>query len=134
MVDDSAGTPQERHRRVLILMVERDPHLRALERFFLERAGFEVEFAEDGEKGLELARRLRPAIVITEILIPTLDGLSVCKALKSDAETRSVLVLVFSILAAEERAREAGADAYLRKPLDDALLIDTIEKLLHQPP
>lgn len=119
-------------RRALILVVERDRHVRALERFFLEQAGFEVEFAEDGIKGMELARQLQPAVLITEILIPRMDGLSVCRALKSDAVTGKMIVLVFSILAAKERAREAGADGFLRKPLDDVLLLETIEKLLHQ--
>jgi CheY-like chemotaxis protein len=119
-------------RRALILVVERDYHIRALERFFLEEAGFAVEFADDGMKGLELARQMLPAVLITEILVPRMDGLSVCRALKSDPVTREMIVLVFSILAAEERAREAGADGFLRKPLNDVFLIETIEKLLHQ--
>jgi CheY-like chemotaxis protein len=65
----------------LILVVERDPHVRALEQYFLEEAG---EFAEDGLQALELARRLVPVIVISEIPVPKRDGLSVCKALKGD--------------------------------------------------
>lgn len=118
--------------RALILVVERDEHIRALERFFLEQAGFAVQFADDGVSGVELARELRPAVLITEILIPRMDGLSVCRTLKADAATRETIVLVFSILAAEERAREAGADGFLRKPLNDILLVETIEKLLNE--
>lgn len=117
-------------RRALILVVERDEHIRALERYFLEQAGFAVQFADDGASGLDLARELRPSVLITEILIPRMDGLNVCRTLKADAATRDMLVLVFSILAAEERAREAGADGFLRKPLNDVLLVETIEKLL----
>ena len=60
--------------RALILVVERDPHVKALERYFLEDAGFAVEFADDGQQAIELAR-LQPAIVITEILVPKSDGL-----------------------------------------------------------
>lgn len=116
--------------RALILVVEQDPHMRRLERFFLERAGFTVEFADDGRKGLEAARRLVPDILVAEILLAGLDGLSVCRALKADPETRSIIVLVFSILAAEQRARDAGADAFVRKPLDDVRLVDTVEALL----
>ena len=117
-------------RRALILVVERDPHVRALERYFLEEAGFAVEFADDGRSALERARRSPPEILICEILVPVLDGLSVCRALKSDPATRSIAVLIFSILAAEERAIEAGADAYLRKPLNDARLVDSVRQLL----
>jgi CheY-like chemotaxis protein len=116
--------------KALILVVERDPHVKSLERFFLEEAGFQVEFADDGAQGLERARVLLPDIVVSEILLPRLDGLSVCRTLKSDPATRHILVLVLSILSAEERAQEAGADGYLRKPLDDALLVESVATLL----
>jgi CheY-like chemotaxis protein len=66
--------------RALILCVERDPHMRELEAYFLDQAGFVVHFAEDGERALELARSLKPAVVITEILVPKLDGLALCPA------------------------------------------------------
>lgn len=122
--------PVEKKCEALLLVVERDPTVRRLERFFLEDAGFRVEFAEDGLDGLNLARALRPAIVITEILLPRVDGLSVCRALKAEPSTRHMAVLVFSVLAAEDRASEAGADAFLRKPIDDVLLIDTVRRLL----
>lgn len=122
--------PPDASDRVLILVVERDPHIKKLEQFFLEQAGYRVEFADDGVQGLERARALIPRILVTEILLPRLDGLKVCRALKSDAATAGIAVLVFSILAAEDRALEAGADAFLRKPLDDARLVDTVTKLL----
>jgi CheY-like chemotaxis protein len=122
--------PPEAVDRVLILVVERDPHIKKLERFFLEQAGFRVEFADDGRHGLERARVLIPRILVTEILLPQLDGLKVCRAVKPDPATRGIAVLVFSILAAEDRALEAGADAFLRKPLDDARLVDTVTKLI----
>ncbi|HXT19588.1 MAG TPA: response regulator, partial [Thermoanaerobaculia bacterium] len=101
-----------------------------LERYFLEQAGFAVEFAADGNRGLEAARRLVPDIVVAEILVAGLDGLSVCRALKADSATRSIRVLIFSILAAEQRALAAGADAFLLKPLDDARLVESVEALL----
>jgi two-component system response regulator MprA len=116
--------------RALILVVERDPHVKKLEQFFLEQAGYRVEFAEDGVQGLERARVLTPRILVTEIMLPRLDGLKVCRSLKSDPATSGILVLVFSILSAEDRAREAGADAFLLKPLDDARLVETVTKLL----
>jgi CheY-like chemotaxis protein len=116
--------------RALILVADPDPHVQRLERYFLESAGFDVEIVPDGEAGLERARARRPVILVTELLLPKKDGLSVCRALKSDPLTRAIRVLVFSILAAEDRARHAGADAFLRKPLDDAQLLHTVETLL----
>jgi CheY-like chemotaxis protein len=114
----------------LILVVERDPHVRKLEQFFLEQAGFRIEFADDGLRGLERARDLLPRILITEILLPRLDGLKICRALKSEPATRGIAVLVFSILSARDRALEAGADAFLLKPLDDTRLLDMVTRLL----
>jgi two-component system response regulator MprA len=116
--------------QALILVVERDPHVRELEAYFLEEAGYSVEFAADGIAALERACVLRPQVVITEILVPKLDGLALCRKLKADPETAHAAVLVFSILMAAGRAREAGADAFLRKPLVESRLVDTVRELV----
>ena len=116
--------------RVLILVVERNPAVQRLERYFLEQAGYSVEFANDGLSALDRARELKPEILVAEILVPELDGLSLCRALKADAATSHILVLIFSHLHAEDRALEAGADAFLIKPLNEQLLIETVEKLV----
>lgn len=114
----------------LILVVERDPHVRELEQYFLEEAGYVVEFADDGLAALAQARTLHPHILITEILVPRLDGLALCRKIKADPATRHIAVLVFSILLAEGRAREAGADSFLRKPLAEKRLVETVRELL----
>lgn len=112
------------------MVVDRDPHIRELEAHFLRRAGYSVVFAVHGENALVEARTSVPDIVITEILVPRIDGLALCRQLKADPRTRDAAVLVFSILAAAGRAREAGADAFLLKPLAEHALIDTVERLL----
>lgn len=116
--------------RVLILVVERNPAVQRLERYFLEQAGYSVEFANDGLSALERARELKPEILVAEILVPELDGLSLCRALKGDPDTAHILVLIFSHLHAEDRALDAGADAFLIKPLNEELLIETVQKLV----
>ena len=118
------------NQRALILVVERNPAVQRLERYFLEQAGYSVEFANDGLVALERARQLKPQILVAEILVPKLDGLSLCRALKSEPETAQIRVLIFSHLHAEDRAREVGADAFMVKPLNEELLIDTVEKLI----
>nr|MDQ2938141.1 response regulator [Acidobacteriota bacterium] len=123
-VTDNFSSTKDSARRALILVVERNPAVQRLERFLLEQAGYSVEFASDGLSALERARELRPKIVVTEILVPRLDGLSLCRQLKSDPETRSMVVLVFSHLQAEDRALEAGADAFIVKPVDEEHLIE----------
>ena len=121
------------HQRALILVVERNPVVQRLERYFLEQAGYVVEFASDGKSALDRARELRPRIVVTEIMVPVLDGLSLCRILKSEPQTAHTRVLIFSHLHAEDRAREVGADAFLLKPLSEELLIETVEKLIASP-
>jgi DNA-binding response OmpR family regulator len=116
--------------RAIILVVERDPHVRDLEAYFLNEAGYAVEFAVDGVTALEMARKLAPQIVITEILVPKLDGLALCRAIKEDPALRGTAVLVFSILAAESRARDVGADAFLMKPLAERRLVETVRALI----
>jgi CheY-like chemotaxis protein len=118
------------NRDALILVVERNPVIQRLERYFLEQAGFSLEFISDGVRALERARELLPKIIVTEILVPKLDGLSLCREIKSAPETKDILVMIFSHLQAEDRATEAGADAFLNKPLHEKLLIETLERLL----
>jgi len=116
--------------QAVILVVERDPHIRDLESYFLNEAGFGVEFAADGVVALDRARELRPDIVITEVLVPRMDGLALCRTIKADPVLQRTVVLVFSILAVQSRAREAGADAFLMKPLAEKRPVDTVRELL----
>lgn len=119
----------------LVLIVERDGSVRDLQRFFLERAGFVVEFAEDGLVALARVRQSPPALVVTEILVPGLDGLTLCRRLRDDAGTAQVPVVVFSILAAAVRAAEAGAHAFLRKPIIEATFVAAVlGAIATQPP
>lgn len=118
--------------KAIIMVVDRDPHIRELEAHFLGRAGYSVVFADHGESALVEARVAVPDIVITEILVPRIDGLALCRQLKADPRTRDVSVLIFSILAAAGRAREAGADAFLLKPLAEHALVETVDRLLEE--
>ena len=129
-VNEKYVSPNVPDRRALILVVERNVAVQRLERFLLEQAGYSVEFASDGVAALARAQELCPQIVVTEILVPRLDGLSLCRTLKSDPRTKSIVVLVFSHLHAEDRALEAGADAFIVKPIDEGNLIETVSKLL----
>ena len=122
---------QDEHRGTgLILIAERDQQVRKLQEYFLAEAGFDVEFVDDGEAALERAGTLRPALLVTEILLPKLDGLSLCRRLQDDPGTSDIPVLVFSILAAGVRAGEAGASAFLRKPLVDSTFVAAVRELI----
>jgi len=112
-----------------ILFVERDPHVRALGMQFLADAGHRVELAADGQEALDKIQVHKPDLVLCEILVAKVDGLALCRQLKASPETREVLVLVLSILAASARANEAGADGFLLKPLAEHRLIAMVQAL-----
>lgn len=117
----------------VILIAERDRNVRELQGFFLDNAGFDVEFADDGEAALERARTLLPALIVTEILIPRIDGLALCRRLREDPLTQDIPVIVFSILSAAPRADEAGANAFLRKPIVESVFVAAVQQLIAAP-
>ncbi len=110
---------------------ERDPFMRrALEQTLQDR--FDLRFADGGDDLVELARQQPPDVIVLEAILPRRDGLQACRALKSDPATRHIPILCFTFLLIEERARLAGADAFLLKPLREEVLIETIHHLLSQ--
>jgi CheY-like chemotaxis protein len=111
-----------------VYIVESDPHVRRLLRNFLADT-FALVFFDDGYAALDGVRKAQPAVLITEIMIPRLDGLALCRLLKSDPLTRKVPILVFSILAAAERAQQSGADVFLNKPLEKNRLLGSLRSL-----
>lgn len=118
----------------MILIGERDQGVRALQRFFLERANFTVEFVDDGLALLERASAVQPEAVVTEILLPKLDGLTLCRRLHEAPATRDVPVIIFSVLAASARAADAGAYAFLLKPLVESIFVGAIKAAIASRP
>ena len=118
----------------MILIAERDQTVRELQRYFLGQAGFDAWFVDDGEAALDKARTAHPQLIITEILIPKIDGLALCRRLRDDPLTHDIPVIVFSILVAAGRATEAGAKAFLRKPLVESIFLATVENVIAAQP
>ncbi len=117
-----------------ILIVESDVHTRELASAFLSGAGHSVSFADDGAAAMLDVLESSPDLVITEIMIRKVDGLSLCKRIKQDPKTEHIRVLVVSILAAVVRSREAGADGFLKKPLSERHLVDAVTSALGAQP
>jgi CheY-like chemotaxis protein len=113
-----------------ILIAEGDQSVRRLQALFLERAGFRVQFTDDGQDALARALLTPPSLIVTEILLPKMDGLALCRALREEPGTRDTPIIVFSILGAAQRAAEAGATAFLRKPLVDSIFVAAVQELI----
>jgi CheY-like chemotaxis protein len=111
-----------------LCVVDRDPHVRRLVQQFVG-ASYVVDFFDDGQSALDTVRRSAPSALVTEILIPGLDGLALCRLLKGDPVTREIPILVSSIVAAEDRARQSGADAFLEKPLEKKRFVASLRGL-----
>jgi signal transduction histidine kinase/ligand-binding sensor domain-containing protein/CheY-like chemotaxis protein len=115
-----------------VLVVEDNAELRAFIRMHLQ-GRFRVVEAADGQRGLELARRLLPDLVLSDVMMPGLDGYALCRALKEDPETDFIpVILLTARAAAEDRLaglREA-ADAYLTKPFQVEELTTRIDNLI----
>jgi CheY-like chemotaxis protein len=112
------------------MLVEGDAHARELARAFLVGVGHTVTLAADGADALAQLVEASPEVVITEIMVRKVDGLSLCKHIKGDPATRQIKVVVYSMLAAMVRSREAGADEFLKKPLTQRKLVDVVASVL----
>ncbi|HTR97124.1 MAG TPA: response regulator [Candidatus Acidoferrales bacterium] len=116
-----------------ILIVDDEPDLLAVLRFALEADGFDVIEATDGERGLELAWRESPDLMVLDLMLPRMDGYKVCRALKFDERYRRIVIVILSARTGETDKRLAfdlGADAFVTKPYDVKSLIREIRSRL----
>ena len=113
----------------VVMIADSDQHVCNLLSRFLADAGYTVTYAADGYIALDSARLAPPMAILTEVLLPRLDGLALCRLIKSDAATENITsVIVLSVLAAEERALNSGADAFMQKPLEKNRLLMVLEQ------
>ena len=115
-----------------ILIVEDNLDTRTATHFYLKTEGFEVVTAVDGREGLYMARTERPDLIVTDLNMPDMDGLSLVKELRADAAFKETPIIVFTALSREDRdnAIRAGADRAIDKPVLFESLIDDINELL----
>jgi DNA-binding response OmpR family regulator len=116
-----------------VLIVEDEPHIVLALEFLLGRAGYETATAADGEEGLELVRRLRPDVVLLDIMMPRRNGYEVCRAIKADPALRETAVIMLSAKGQEVevlRGLEFGASAYVTKPFGNAEILEAVRAVL----
>jgi DNA-binding response OmpR family regulator len=113
-----------------VFIVDKDIHLRKLLVEFLSDLNCRLHFFDDGYTALDAARRLRPSLLITEVLVPRLDGLTLCRLIKSDPTLTTVKVLVLSFLSAEDRALLSQADEFIKKPIQRPIILQAVRALI----
>ena len=99
-----------------VLLVEDEENLLHAVRYNLEREGFRVLTASDGEQALELARQARPDVVVLDVMLPGLDGLAVCRVLRSESGVPIIMVTARGEEVDRVMGLEIGADDYVVKP------------------
>jgi two-component system phosphate regulon response regulator PhoB len=130
------GQPQGKARAIpgpLILLAEDDLTLLQMERIQLEQEGFEVITSRNGAEALALARELKPAAVLIDVMLPQLNGCQVCKMLKTDPETAAIAVFFLTGLGDEEdieRYRGCLADGYFIKPFQMEKIVQRLKTVL----
>ena len=113
-----------------ILIVEDEERIRKVVRSFLEKTGYLVKEAADGEEGLDLFYEWNPDLVLLDVMMPKKDGYEVCRAIKSE-KTTPVLMLTAKTQEEDEiRGLEIGADDYIRKPFSLKILELRLKNLL----
>ena len=116
-----------------ILVVEDSPTQAAQLLFLLEKAGYPVRSARDGVHALELAREHPPALVVTDVVMPRMDGYTLCRTLKADPELGDTPVILLTSLSSPQDVIEGlacGADNFVRKPYESASLLARVERSL----
>jgi DNA-binding response OmpR family regulator len=122
----------DRDRR-LILVADDDADVRELIVFRLERAGYEVLTAADGQTAVELALARRPDVCVVDVMMPKLDGYQVTERLRADRELAGMAILLLTASVEEgavERGFDVGADDYIKKPFSPAELLGRVEGAL----
>lgn len=137
--EPASNPPPESVRRPLLLIVDDEPGIRRMAAKAAARLGFGVIEAGDGVEGKTLAKSYRPDVILTDALMPRLEGREMCRRLKADPETRDIKIIVMTSLYKGQRYRSEamsnfGADGYLGKPLDPELLAKTLRELVPASP
>lgn len=118
-----------------ILIVEDEPDIRKLVHYNLTQERFSVVEAEDGEQALKIIRRMRPHLIILDLMLPGLSGLELCRIIREQVETAEIPILMLTAKAGEADrvvGLEMGADDYLVKPFSPRELVARVKAILRR--
>jgi DNA-binding response OmpR family regulator len=117
----------------VVLAADDDEDILALLAFRLERSGFSVLQARDGEEALERAREAKPDLAVIDVTMPKLDGFELTRRLRAEEDTRRMPIILLTARTQDadlERGFEAGADDYIRKPFSPQELSARVHAIL----
>ena len=118
-----------------ILVVEDDPDIKELISFNLSNQGHQVFEANNGELGIEKARKKLPDLILLDLMLPGIHGLDVCRIIKADQETKDIPIIMVTAMGQEEdivKGLETGADDYITKPFSIKVLLARVSAVLRR--
>jgi two-component system phosphate regulon response regulator PhoB len=118
-----------------IVAIEDEPDLLEVLQYNLTREGYRVESSKDGDEGLELIGKVRPDLVLLDLMLPGMDGLEICRRVKYDAATRHIPIIIVSAKGEEGDVilgLELGADDYIAKPFSPRELLARVRAVLRR--
>jgi DNA-binding response OmpR family regulator len=116
----------------LILVVDDEPKVARLARDYLEKNGFRVIVASDGQSALAIARREKPDLVVLDLLLPQIDGREVCRILRRESDVPIIMLTALSEEIDQVTGLEIGADDYITKPFSVRTLVARVRSLLRR--
>jgi two-component system alkaline phosphatase synthesis response regulator PhoP len=116
----------------VILVVDDEPKIIKLARDYLEKAGYQVLAAGDGVTALQMARGEHPALVVLDLMLPEMDGLDVCRALRRESDVPIIMLTARSEEADRLIGLELGADDYITKPFSPRELVARVRAALRR--
>jgi DNA-binding response OmpR family regulator len=118
--------------KALILVVDDEEPIRQLASLYLEKEGFQVACAADGPEAIEMAQRERPALVVLDVMLPTIDGFEVCRRLRRDSEVPILMLTARDEDVDKIVGLELGADDYLTKPFNPREMVARVKAILRR--
>ncbi|MBU1260543.1 MAG: response regulator [Planctomycetes bacterium] len=118
-----------------ILIVDDEEDVLELVRYNLDKNGYKIETATTGEEALKKARAKLPDLLILDLMLPGIDGLEVCKKLKSDSKTQNIPIIMLTAKGEESdivTGLELGADDYVTKPFSPKVLVARVRRILQR--
>jgi CheY-like chemotaxis protein len=113
-----------------ILLVDDTRNFLDLEATFLQRAECRILTASTGLEAIRVAKAERPDLILLDIEMPEMNGIQACRILKSDPLTQKIPVIILTSMQMEDEARRAGADHYVRKPVDEPRFLAEVRRYL----
>lgn len=117
---------------VSVLIVEDDKNIQSLLQMYLEKEGYAVTVADDGGQGLSKYRAIKPDLVLLDVMMPVMDGWSVCKAIRAESQTPIIMLTAKSETNDKVTGLRAGADDYITKPFEMREVLARIEAVLRR--